>query len=99
MATNSALVVSEELGVHRRVRLARSASGLPPEAFAEAIGISKRSYERGEAGSRQFSRAELLVVAQLTNQDPSFFGVTSGATAERAILSHLAPRVNGGEVL
>ena len=95
MATRSALVVPEELSAHRRVRLARHASGLTPKAIADALGISKRSYERSEAGDRRFTRAELLVVAQLTAQDPSLFGVTSDAAEEGAMLSDLQPRVNG----
>ena len=91
------MIVPDELEAHRRVRLARQAAGLTPRDLADALGISKRSYERSEAGHRRFTRAELLVVAQLTTQEPSFFGVTSDASAGGGILSDLAPAVNGGD--
>jgi transcriptional regulator with XRE-family HTH domain len=78
------------------MKVARVASDLDPEAVAAALGISRRTYDRVEAGDRPATRAELIVFSQLTNQDPSFFGVTSSSAAERAILSDLKPRVNGG---
>jgi transcriptional regulator with XRE-family HTH domain len=96
MAHFPALVISEELPLRKRIRLARMASQRDPEAVAAALGISKRSYERGEAGERRFTRAELLVLAQVTGQDPSLFGVTSEVGAGSAMLSDLQARVNSG---
>jgi transcriptional regulator with XRE-family HTH domain len=94
MATKSAMVVSDELSTHRRARLARIAAEIDPETMAIALGMSKRSYERAEAGARRFSRAELVLLAQLTNQDPSFFGVTSAEPQEARTLPGPLPGVN-----
>jgi transcriptional regulator with XRE-family HTH domain len=88
--------VSDELATGRRMKVARVASDLDPEAVAAALGISRRTYDRIEAGERPATRAELIVFSNLTSQDPSFFGVTSSST-ERAILSDLDPVVNEGD--
>lgn len=80
----------------RRMRIARIAAELDPESVAAELGISRKSLERTEAGVRQPSRAELVVLAQLTGQELSFFGVTSDAAAGGAMLSDLKSRVNRG---
>lgn len=71
------LAISEELTQGERIRLARQAARLDLSFVAAKLGISKRTLERTEADVRRPTRAELVVLAQLTNQDLAFFGVLS----------------------
>lgn len=89
------LEVSEELAIGQRMKLARVAADLDPDAVAAAFGISRRTYDRIEAGERSPKRAELVVFAQLTDQDTSFFGISS--FEGESILSDIEPHVNGRE--
>lgn len=73
------------------MRIARIAARLSPGSVAAELGISRRSLDRTEAGTRQPLWSELLVFAQLTNQDLSFFGASADG---REILSDLDDSVN-----
>src|SRR5437773_451750 len=95
MTGGSALLVPDSTGIGGRIKLARIASGRSIGEMAAALGMSKGTYERTESGARPARRGELIAIAELTNQEKAFFGVTSDAAAEGAILSDLAPRVNG----
>lgn len=77
-----------------RVRLARIAAGRSVQGMAEELGVSKWTYERIENGSRPARRGELVVIAQLTDQDLSFFGASSDE--EASILPPPLPAVNEG---
>jgi transcriptional regulator with XRE-family HTH domain len=68
--------LSAAASISSRVRLARHAANLEPEAVAAALGISRSSYFRSEAGVRPFKRGELLAIAGLTGQSPELFGLS-----------------------
>jgi transcriptional regulator with XRE-family HTH domain len=66
------------------------AAGLEPEEMAEALGVSLRTYQRIEAGVRAPSPGELVIIAETTRQERSFFG-TSWDEGERVLPPPLPP--------
>ena len=72
----------EGLSVGRRMRLARIAAELDLDQVAAVLEISRRTLERIEAGTRPPTRVELVVFAELVQQDISFFGETSSLSEE-----------------
>lgn len=72
-----ALVFRREVGTGRRIRTARVAAGLRPTQMASALGISRRTYDRLEDGSRHPRAGELAKIAELTGQDVEVFGASS----------------------
>lgn len=85
MADTNQLVVDITTALHHRVRLARIAAGRSRAELAEEVGVSKRTYERIETGSRSPRRAELDAIAQATGQDVSFFRASSGNERARTV--------------
>jgi transcriptional regulator with XRE-family HTH domain len=59
-----------------RIRLARLAVDLTVAEMAEALGVSKGTYERIESGHRLARRGELIAIAHLTGQELDFFGAS-----------------------
>jgi hypothetical protein len=59
------------------------------------LGVSLRTWQRLEDGSRPPRPGELLLIAQRTNQDLSFFGASSDPEEPR-ILPPPLPLVNPG---
>jgi transcriptional regulator with XRE-family HTH domain len=69
------------------VRFCRVVSGLSRHEMARKIGVSKRTYDRIEDGSRPPRRGELLAIAQVSDQDPELiFGASLDAAAESLTL-------------
>jgi transcriptional regulator with XRE-family HTH domain len=92
-----ALIVGQQVGFAGRLRLARIAAGLDVDDIARAIGVSKRTYQRLEDGSRQVRPLELTAIAQLTGQDVEFFGASPDRQVEAPNLSLLPGAVNHQE--
>jgi transcriptional regulator with XRE-family HTH domain len=95
MAVERTLVVPGDSSLAERLRLARVAARLSPEEMAAALGVSLRTWQRLEDGTREPRPGELLLIAERTNQDLSFFGA-SPDPEEAPILPRPVPLVNKG---
>lgn len=82
MQNGHALRVPLGMTVGDRVRLARMAIGYTVAEMAEALGLSKGTYERIEQGQREPRRGELIAIAHITAQDLAFFAPASLAAGD-----------------
>lgn len=78
------------------MRLARIATGRTVKAMADALEMSKGTYERIESNERPARRHELIAIASLTGQELGFFGA-SLAEDEGRVLPDPLPLVNDDE--
>jgi transcriptional regulator with XRE-family HTH domain len=74
MANGTTLRVRSDIRLNELIRLARLAAGFERKELAQRLGLSKRTYERIEDGSRQPRAGEVVAIAQITGQDVELFG-------------------------
>jgi len=81
MERGQTLHVADDVTVAHRVRLVRMAVGMSRREMAQAIGVSRRTYERVETGARDLRVSEAYALAAVTGQDVVFFGASFSEVA------------------
>lgn len=96
MAHGTTLRVRGDIRLNELIRLARLAAGFPRKEIAQRLGLSPRTYERIEDGSRQPRAGELLAIEQITGQGVGFFENASfNGAAEDGTLSPSPEEIKG----
>jgi transcriptional regulator with XRE-family HTH domain len=84
VANDTPIKVRDDVQLNELIRLARLAAGLTRPEVAQRAGLSTRTYERIEDGSREPLDDELVAIAQITGQELELFRNASSSGAAEA---------------